>query len=235
MVTIIRSRRPTTHTFSTGVTIPTHNCIPDTWKQWIATNIALDQPADGLVKVLSDNGFSVDLARLEVETASVNPYVEAARSLVRQLHKKDWFFHLQRELEQTSRGPLVPRKNRLSSDEFLTEYYSQNRPVIITDVLSRWPAMSKWNRECFQSTAGSQLVEIQAGRNRDPRYEINSAQHKQMIPFHEYVRFTFDAGQMNDYSMTAYNSGVNEDTLLVLWQDLALGQKTENRIPVYTA
>ena len=222
MVTISRSRRPTTHTLSTGVTIPTHQFIPDTWKQWIATNIALDQPADGLVKVLSDNGFSVDLARLEVETASVNPYVEAARSLVRQLHKKDWFFHLQRELEETSCGPLVPRKSRLSSDEFLTEYYSQNRPVIITDVLSRWPAMSKWNREYFQSTAGSQLVEIQAGRNRDPRYEINSAQHKQVIPFHEYVRLIYDAGQTNDYYMTANNSVVNEAALAALWQDVDL-------------
>ncbi len=67
--------------------------------------------------------------------------------------------------------------------------------------------MSKWNREYFQLTAGSQLVEIQAGRNRDPRYEINSAQHKQVIPFHEYVRLIYDAGQTNDYYMTANNSG----------------------------
>jgi hypothetical protein len=206
--------------FSIGITIPTHNFIPDTWKQWIATNIVLDQPPDGLVKVLADNGFSVDLARLEVQTAATHPYVEAAKSLVRQLNKKDWFFHLQRELEQVSSGPLVPRKSQLSSNEFLTEYYSQNRPVIITNVLSRWPAMSKWDREYFQATAGSQMVEIQSGRNRDPRYEINSAQHKRMIAFREYVEMIYDAGQTNDYYMTANNSGVNEAALAALWQDV---------------
>ncbi len=59
-----------------------HTFIPDTLKQWIATNIALHQPADELVKVLSDNRFSVDLASVEVETAFLHPYVEPAQSLV---------------------------------------------------------------------------------------------------------------------------------------------------------
>ena len=194
--------------------------MPDSWKQWIATNLALGLSTDALVSVLAANEFAEDEARSEVQLASGHAYVAASKSLVRLLNKKDWFFHLRRELERTSTGPLVPRKSRLSGEEFLTEYYSQNRPVVITDVLSRWPAMSRWNREYFDATCGSQVVEIQSGRNRDPRYEVNSAQHKTLMSFPDYVAMVYDAGQTNDHYMTANNSGVNEAALAALWQDV---------------
>ena len=39
----------------------------------------------------------------------------------------------------------VPRRANLSSQEFPELYYSQNKPVILTDVITKWPAYRKWD------------------------------------------------------------------------------------------
>lgn len=196
-----------------------HIFISDKWKQWVATNIALGHPPKSLVDVLVANGFSIELATLEVETASRHPYIESARSLVRQLLKRDWVLHSQREMEQTAPA-LVQRVDRLSQNSFLSDFYSQNRPVIITDLITRWPAIGKWNREYFIAKAGGQVIEIQSGRNKDRGYATNSTQSKQLISFAEYVRRVFDHGNTVDDYMTESNSQFNQLALSMLWDDV---------------
>jgi len=41
----------------------------------------------------------------------------------------------------------VDRRSGLSLEEFVAQYEKPNRPVIITDVVKKWPAFGKWNRE----------------------------------------------------------------------------------------
>jgi hypothetical protein len=42
--------------------------------------------------------------------------------------------------------------------EFLREYVMKNRPVIITDAASHWPALSKWTNEYIKGTHWSPLL-----------------------------------------------------------------------------
>eukprot|EP00277_Geminigera_cryophila_P016800 CAMPEP_0179442882 /NCGR_PEP_ID=MMETSP0799-20121207/26355_1 /TAXON_ID=46947 /ORGANISM="Geminigera cryophila, Strain CCMP2564" /LENGTH=494 /DNA_ID=CAMNT_0021228423 /DNA_START=21 /DNA_END=1505 /DNA_ORIENTATION=- len=48
----------------------------------------------------------------------------------------------------------IPRRSNLSVQEFIDEFEAPNRPVIITDAMSDWPAMHKWTKEALLSKYG---------------------------------------------------------------------------------
>jgi histone arginine demethylase JMJD6 len=57
---------------------------------------------------------------------------------------------VQRENDMTT--PLsIERRQELSHKDFIREYVETNRPVIITDALTNWKALGRWNLEFFKS------------------------------------------------------------------------------------
>jgi hypothetical protein len=48
----------------------------------------------------------------------------------------------------------IPRRSNLSVEDFIAEFECPNRPVIITDVVTQWPAMRKWTREYLEAAHG---------------------------------------------------------------------------------
>ena len=45
----------------------------------------------------------------------------------------------------------IPRRANLSVADFVAEYERPNRPVIVTDVATHWPALRKWSRQYLES------------------------------------------------------------------------------------
>ncbi|WP_317106222.1 cupin-like domain-containing protein [Chroococcidiopsis sp. SAG 2025] len=54
----------------------------------------------------------------------------------------------------------VERRSNLSYDEFIREYASVGKPVIITDAMKDWQALTKWNLNFFRSKYGTAKVRI---------------------------------------------------------------------------
>ncbi|KAK7471742.1 hypothetical protein BaRGS_00035624 [Batillaria attramentaria] len=57
----------------------------------------------------------------------------------------------------------IPRCERISSPsrhKFFNEYLARSRPVIITDAMDNWPAMSKWTTEFLRDRYGDKIVPI---------------------------------------------------------------------------
>lgn len=50
---------------------------------------------------------------------------------------------------------VVERRSNLSYHEFIKEYASVGKPVIITDVIQDWKAITKWTLDFFKSECGS--------------------------------------------------------------------------------
>lgn len=50
----------------------------------------------------------------------------------------------------------VPRRSDLTLQQFIDEFERPNRPVIITDVVEKWPAFRKWDREYLLAAAGGE-------------------------------------------------------------------------------
>ncbi|MDF5729366.1 MAG: cupin-like domain-containing protein [Rhizonema sp. PD38] len=92
----------------------------------------------------------------------------------------------------------IERRSNLSYEEFVREYASVGKPVIITDVVNNWKVSTKWNLDFFQSKYGSVEVPVQ---NYNPDGE-----------FTRYTR-TYESMKIADYIDYINNDG---DTLLYL-------------------
>src|SRR6185503_20239842 len=94
-------------------------------------------------------------------------------------------FHRLSRLHPSS--ATVERRSRLSRQEFLRDYYVANRPVVIEGLLDDWPPRSLWTPSYLKQRAGDATVEIMAGREADPHYELSIHRHRKLVPFSEYV------------------------------------------------
>ncbi len=116
------------------------------------------------------------------------PTILASERLTNRLRKRDWLLANYRKLNRLHpRSSEVERRHKISRDEFLLEYYSTNRPVIITGMMDDWPAMRKWNLDYFSERFGDREVEVQTGRNSSPNYEIQSDRFASRMRFGDYV------------------------------------------------
>lgn len=199
--------------------------VDNEWRRWIAENLLLDAHLQGLYEQMVRAGIPDHEAAHELQQAMVSPYLLGARRLQNRLAKHDWVLDNQRRLNRL-RDTEVPRRHRLTREEFLGGYYTAGRPVIITGMMEDWPAMSKWNLDYFRSRCGERMVEVQFGRNTDAHYEINKVAHRKTMSLHEYIDLVQSAERSNDFYMTAYNEGQNRNALSELWEDIV-------QIPAY--
>ncbi|MBW4625275.1 MAG: cupin-like domain-containing protein [Brasilonema octagenarum HA4186-MV1] len=66
----------------------------------------------------------------------------------------------------------VERRSNLSYEEFVREYASAGKPVIITDPMKNWKALTKWNMDFFKSQYGSSeafVMDYKAGTSMRDR------------------------------------------------------------------
>ena len=62
-----------------------------------------------------------------------------------------------------ARGDAVPRRAGLSSADFAREYLFPGKPVILTDALTRWKAMSTWTLEALAARFPDRRVPFKYG------------------------------------------------------------------------
>ncbi len=54
----------------------------------------------------------------------------------------------------------IDRRTNLSYEAFVSEYLMPQRPVVIADALTEWPAMTKWTPEFFRTVHGDKQVTV---------------------------------------------------------------------------
>jgi hypothetical protein len=202
---------------STGKNAPSHK-IGHQQRCWIAENLLLGVSPAALVDVLASTGFNRNEAIIEVDAALKSPYLQGATRLQNRLDKREWIINISARLNRVQPIEIV-RREKLSGQEFLAQYYSTNRPVIITGMLDNWPALHKWGCDYFRQTLAGREVEVQFGREADGDYEKNSIAHKRKMAFGEYID-RVERGPSNDFYMTANNDSANRAALSELWQDI---------------
>jgi hypothetical protein len=200
--------------------VPTIVKVEDNWRRWIAENLMLGSAPPALSAILVSNGISANDAQAEIDAALRSPYLQGARRMANRVAKRDWVLTIQSQLNKLG-DDSIARRERLSGDEFLQQYYRGNRPVIITGMLEHFPARSKWNLDYFAERFANRMVEVQFGRNADTQYEMNSIAHKREMRFGDYIDMVRTCGSSNDFYMTANNDSKNRESLKELWDDVA--------------
>jgi hypothetical protein len=212
---------------STEVDEGSERGLPREWQRWAALSLLQGEPLVDVLETLKDEGFS------EVENVRFcaglydDPAFEAGKWLAQQLAKQNSMSLMRQQLRDLSSVPVeaVDRREGLSRQEFLNEYYSQNRPVILTDVCRDWPARTRWTTDYLAKVLGGVDVEVMAGRDLDPDYEINADSHKVMMPFDEYVAKVEATNSGNDLYLVANNGLLERPEAAPLWDDFELDER----------
>lgn len=195
--------------------------LDDSWRRWIAENLMLGATSESLVPALTAQGLSVSQAAEEISAAANSPYLQGSQRLLNRLQKREWLLESYSRLHSLlPLGHLVDVRHKLSRDDFLRDYYTANRPVVITGMMDDWPAIQTWSPASLRERFGQREVEIQVGRTQNQRYEMEATRHKQLMPFSQYVDLVVNGGSTNDYYMTANNSSRNYEALKELWNDI---------------
>jgi hypothetical protein len=141
--------------------------------------------------------------------------------LCNRLKKREWQLTVQRKLNRLNpRSATIERRHRLPRGEFLEQYYSTNRPVIITGMIDDWPALRKWNLDYFSARFGDREVEVQSGRTAGANYEVEREKFLTRIRFADFLEKVRTAGVTNDFYLTANNNSHNKTVLPELWDDI---------------
>lgn len=198
-----------------------HGTVDDEWRRWIAENLMLGGSEESIVNEMVSNGVAPDDARREVSAALTHPYVQGSTRLQERLKKRDWILGVYRKLStMRTEADDIERRHRLDGNEFFERYYNANRPVIVTGMLTEWPALSRWNCEHLRTRYGEREVEVQFGRERDPNFEANKGRLTKKMRFGDYVDLIEQSSPTNDFYMTANNHSLNRRALAELWDDL---------------
>jgi len=190
----------------------------DGQRQALAERLLAGDAADAIVADLVKQGVALTVAKAELEAAQAHPYVRAAGLLKARLAKRDWLLEVRARLEREGLAE-VPRRDRLEPERFHAEFYTRLTPVLLTGLFDHWPAR-QWTLEALAARVGNPEVEVQAGREADPDFELNSIAHKAKWRWQELIARLRDNRQTNDFYVTANNSGINRKALAPLWEDV---------------
>jgi hypothetical protein len=195
--------------------------IGDEWRRWIAEHLMLEVAPDDLYQAMVACGIAPETATFEINRALQSPYFQGSEHVRNRLKKREWLLATYRKLNRMHpRSTAVERRSRPTREEFLVDYYSANRPVIITGMMDDWPALERWSLDDFADRLGDRMIEVQMGRNADPNYEIEQTRHVSRMKFADYLAMVRGAGVTNDFYMTANNNSHNKTALAELWDDI---------------
>jgi ribosomal protein L16 Arg81 hydroxylase len=191
------------------------------WQEWVALNLILQNEPNGMITAMVNAGVPQSDAQEAVHAASNHPYIKAALSMGRRLKKQDWLFDALRKLSELS--PKVTEIQRVSKptpEEFLEDYYSTNRPVVLTDCTSQWKALEAWTPEYLKKNFGEIQIALQGKRESNPDYEIDDRKHRYTQTVAEFVDMLQAVEKSNDFYMTANNTEQNRQLLQALQPDI---------------
>jgi hypothetical protein len=202
------------------------NRLPIEWRRWAAVALMKGAPLAEVLGVLRDQGFPEGDAIRYTASLFEDPALDAGRWLAQQLQKVNSVLTMRETMRALSDVPFdIERRTGVSQKEFLDRYYAQNTPVLMTDSCDKWPALSLWDADYLVAKLGSTEIEVMAGRESDPDYEINANQHRFLMPFDEYVAKVKAASRSNDTYLVANNKLLATEAALPLWDDFSLDER----------
>lgn len=180
--------------------------LPQRWRRWVAENVMLGVPDEQIVAEATSAGMDGGLICSEIQRSKGDPYIEAGRRLAQKGAKLESMLQVRVEVARQSGARFeVPVRSGLDPDEFREQYYARNVPVKILDMIGHWPAMDKWNPAYFRAAYGGEIVEVVAGRNSDPKYEVNLDSHRRQMRLADFIDAVVSGGAGNDSYLVANN------------------------------
>lgn len=172
------------------------------WRLWLADNLLRGVPTHDLETALVRNGVAPGLAARTVRSAARAPELEVARRGLAPAGRQALAGRLRREL-LALRDPEVERRPTPPPAAFLRDYYATGTPVVLTELVTRWPAFTRWSPQDLRERFGAAPIELEDGRSSDPTPDMNYERHRRTATMAEYVDRVLAAGETNDIYLIA--------------------------------
>ncbi len=191
------------------------------WQRQMAENLMMGVPGEQLVEEMMLSGFDRQFAAREVANCDQSPSVEAGRQLFQRQKKYSALFEAMAEAARQSHYSQGSIKRVLTGDDFYEQYFWYNRPVVLQNLMTDWPALSKWTPEFFAQRYGSEIIEITSERESDPLFEENIDQHRLRIRMRDYIRRIRQCSDStNEFYLVAKNGLMANEAFRDLFNDI---------------
>jgi ribosomal protein L16 Arg81 hydroxylase len=196
------------------------------WRRWVAVSLLRGTPLAKVISTMVAEGIDeADAARL-CASVFIDPVFEAAEWANGQLKKLESVLAMRQQMRALAPEPAeVERRAGVGREEFLADYYAANRPVLLEDVCDDWRALERWTPEYLTQILGHQEVEVMAGREADALYERNAGEHRNHMPFDEYVAKILATEWSNDLYLVANNKLLESEVASPLWEDISFDER----------
>ena len=228
---------------------PFPKLLSDDWREWISSQKLQNVPDGEIVHGMVAKGIDIRIAIEEVRAIVSDRFYQAASAVVKSEREKTQAAERQMQAiesqlkEQSSKVQSlelqlnfynkleelepnygeIERQSRLSREEFLEKYYAKNTPVILTNLIDDWPALSLWRPEYLKEKYGHVVVNVQVGRESNPQsYELEKERHNTMMSLGDYVDMVVTGGETNDYYMVPFNGNIYNQELQGLFEDIKM-------------
>jgi hypothetical protein len=193
------------------------------WQAWAAENLARGAALDDVTAALVEDGAPPDRARALVAELDRSPAMHEARKLHRRAAALEQLVRLRRDHRalRPEGYTEIARRPLPAADEFLARHLVPGVPVVLTDLVTRWPALARWTPSALAERLGDVQVEACVGRESatdpDPEWEPL----RQELTLRELMaRITATTG--NDTYVIAKNAALRRPGLRPLLDDLVL-------------
>lgn len=126
--------------------------------------------------------------------------------------KTDWILSILQSVNGRPK-PVACLDHLPPTDEF-DLYWTSHEPVLFPTL-----PLPNWDDLHLIEKCGSAEIELQADRESDPNYEINSVKHKSKMRFADFIHRA-SAGPSNDLYVTANNAAANRLALAPLLDEM---------------
>jgi Cupin-like domain len=191
-------------------------------RAWIVENLLAGVDERALVAQLATQLPRARAAR-EVAAIARSPLLPVCAQLARRARRLELVAALGRSHQQGAPAPdraRVERRTTPPADEFFRDYWAAHRPVVLTDATARWPALRKWTPAYFRRHFGDAMIEITAGREADPFYDMNFPAHRRRMRMDRFIDLVLAAGTSNDLYMVSNNHTMRRPRFRALLGDV---------------
>ena len=195
------------------------NALDPQWIQWIHTAWLDSDRHSEVLDTLKKQGCPAPKAVLKI--LFEHPLFELYQKR-NQRHQRHNLYQRLVEYHQNLQSRPLLTYPTLSPQVFKDHFYSQLRPVVLTQWAQDWPAIHKWNPQYFQEHFGDIPIEITTNRSQHRDFDLNAHLLKETLTFGEFAqKVAQETQETNDYYLIARNHFFKQDPRLEnLFNDL---------------
>jgi hypothetical protein len=189
---------------------------PD-WRVWLADNLASGVPHDELIATLATHGVGEDETRARILAIERSPAFAVARAATLRAERAELALALVRARRSIER---IERCTNPTAHELFAGPWASGTPIVLTDLVTQWPAFGRWTPSFFREQFGHVEIEASTGRESDPRYDIRFARHAERMRMADFVDRVLARPHSNDVYLIANNHNLARPELAPLFADI---------------